>query len=81
MVQRHGAQLSQTSGYIPSSTNAYADFLGPGGEIASTTRSSASNPINYLHPRRFAKGNAFWIGHTPRKEPGKITRHTLKLNP
>ena len=57
MVKR-GAQMShQTSEYSPSSTYAYAEFLGSCGQTASTTKSSGSKPINYLHPCRSAKGN------------------------
>ena len=58
MVQRHGAQMShQTNECSPSSRNAYAEFLGSGGQITSTTTSSGSKQTNCLHPYRSAKGN------------------------
>ena len=47
----------QTREYSPSSTNAYTEFLGSVGQSASTTRSSGSKPINFLHPYRSAKRN------------------------
>ena len=82
-VQGHGAQMShQTSECNPSSTNAYADFLGSGGQTASTTRSSGSKPINYLHPPlQIRKRKWTWIGHTLREDPNRITRQALKWNP
>ena len=44
MVQKHGAQMShQTSEYSPSSTNAYAEFVGSGGQTATTRSNLAAN--------------------------------------
>ena len=56
----YGAETWRTnvsSECSPSSTNAYAEFLGSGGQTTLTTRSSGSKQTNYLHLCRSAKGN------------------------